>query len=89
MARELKRHEIEASGERWIIYHKDEAGCPEAHEGGPWFYEPADWGDSGDVYSKGFPTAGEAEADCREWAEQQASEQACPQYASHALTGTE
>ncbi len=43
----------------FIIYHKDESGYPEAHEGGPWFFEPKDFG-GGEVFSEGFRSKLEA-----------------------------
>lgn len=43
----------------WTVYHKDEAGDPSLHEGGPWFYQPNDYDDF-EVYSSGFLTKKEA-----------------------------
>lgn len=44
----------------YVVYHKKDAGSPELHEGGAWFFEPAEWG--GDVYSPGYRTR---QAACR------------------------
>lgn len=60
------------AGNTYRVYHKSEAGSPEAHEDGPWFYEPAEW-DEGEVYSPGFMTVDEAETACRNWDAEQAS----------------
>ncbi len=43
----------------WVVYHRDEAGQPDAHDGGPWFYAPTDY-DSADVYSYGYATRDDA-----------------------------
>lgn len=42
--------------EGWTVYHRENAGIPEAHAdaGGPWHFEPK--GYDGDVYSRGYPT---------------------------------
>lgn len=37
----------------WVIYHKSDAGDPDLHEGGPWFYHPRDFVDN-EVYSEGY-----------------------------------
>lgn len=47
--------------ETFVIYHKDAAGIPSAHKGGPWFYEPrAGDGPAGVVWSEGYKTKAEA-----------------------------
>lgn len=49
------------------VYHRDDAGCPEAHthSGGPWYFEPQGW--DGDVYSQGYPTREAAQAAADLW----------------------
>ena len=72
-ARELERGGIEMGSDTrytrdgmFRVYHKGGAGYPEAHEGGPWFYEPVDWAE-GEVYSPGYATAEEALEAAGEW----------------------
>jgi len=59
----------------WRVYHRDEAGCPEAHDdpGGPWYYTPADGEDHG-VYSPGHPSPEAAAEACRAWVEEVTAE---------------
>ena len=42
--------------EGFTVYHRDNAGIPEAHTdaGGPWYFEPIAY--NGDVYSLGYST---------------------------------
>lgn len=70
---------IETTNGEYRIYHKAEAGAPELHTTGEWFYEPSDYAE-GSVWSDGYPTEAEAreaaisEADTdaaeREWQRQ-------------------
>lgn len=48
-----------------VVYHKSEAGMPDVHEGGPWFFEPENY--NGDVFSPGYATRAEAEAAATAW----------------------
>lgn len=57
----------------WTVYHKSEAGSPESHEGGPWFYQPDDF-DGGEVWSFGYPTREEAVQACILEADERESE---------------
>lgn len=61
------------SGE-FVVYHKDGAGRPDMHEGGPWFFEPKKWGE-GEVYSEGYATPEEALEAAEEWEEQEDEDQ--------------
>jgi len=59
MKRDKTMIKIDVNGITVLVYHRDEAGCPEAHnsEGGPYYYEPEDRGpNNGEVFSIGFPT---------------------------------
>lgn len=51
------------------VYHKEEAFAPEAHQGGPWFFEPVGYVDR-EPYSLGYPTV-EAALDAAEAWERQ------------------
>lgn len=50
---------IETLNGPYVVYRKAEAGAPELHKGGPWFFEPADY-DGNEVYSKGYGTRRDA-----------------------------
>jgi len=51
----------------YVIYHKSQAGNPELHTDGNWYYQP-DGYDSGDVFSRGYATREAAEEACWLWA---------------------
>lgn len=52
----LREGHLEAIEEaEFCVYNRDDAGSPEDHEGGPWFYQPKDF-DGGEVYSEGYPS---------------------------------
>jgi hypothetical protein len=57
---------MKTKSEKFVVYHKDNAGRPDMHEGGPWFFEPAKY-DDGEVYSDGYATAAEALAAAERW----------------------
>jgi len=59
--------------EGWQVYHREEAGCPELHDEGDWYYEPVDH-HGGDVYSPGYNTPQEAAQECLSWVEAQETE---------------
>lgn len=72
---------------QWLIFHKDDAGCPECFadlgelddegnlSGGPWYYEPNNPHGGDDVYSLGYPTK-EAALDAAEAEEPDSEEEA-------------
>ena len=47
----------------WSVYHRSEAGSPELHTGGEWFFQPDDF-DGGEVWSRGYPSQAAALAAC-------------------------
>lgn len=59
-----KAHTTES--EEFVVYHRDNAGSPDVHEGGPWFFEPVEWG-AGEVYSGGYTTAVQALRAAEAW----------------------
>lgn len=56
----------------YVVYHRANAGLPEAHRGGTWYFQPADY-TGGDVYSKGYASRDAASAAAWDWAQQQAA----------------
>lgn len=51
--------------DEWSVYHRDNAGQPEAHQGdGPWYFQPV--GYDGDVYSRGYGSRAAAVEACWE-----------------------
>lgn len=61
---------------RSVAYHKREAGNPNIHHGGPWFFEPAGNYSSGEVYSIGFPSLAAALEAAEEWEQIESHEDA-------------
>lgn len=53
----------------WRVYRAEEAGAPELHVAGSWYFEPLDW--DGDIFSDACPTREEAIELCREWVERE------------------
>mgnify|MGYP000272839456 CR=1 FL=1 len=51
---------------RYRIYHRSEAGRPDLHKDGEWFFEPKGYGE-GEVYSRGFATRKQAVAAAERW----------------------
>ncbi len=60
--------------QEYIVYHKDQAQCPELHVGGPYFFQPSDWNE-GEIYSPGYATEAEAIDAAEQWATEQEWEQ--------------
>lgn len=56
---------------KYIVYHKRYAGCPKAHKGGPYFFQPTGNYSSGDVYSDGYATPTLALEAAEEWEREQ------------------
>lgn len=50
---------IEINGTNFSIYAASEAGCPEAHQPGKYYFQPVDY-DTATVYSEAFDTESEA-----------------------------
>lgn len=51
----VPRQRIRTASGSYRVYHKEEAFEPTNFEGGPWFFEPADYSDS-EAYSLGYAT---------------------------------
>lgn len=66
-------HHDAPAPEGWRVYHRDDSGSPDMHTDGTWYYEPGDW-DTGEVYSAGYATRGEALSACQADADQLAWE---------------
>lgn len=56
-----------------IVYHKSEAGRPDLHTNGEWFFQPKGYTE-GDIFSPGYATKEAAQEAADKWESEESDE---------------